>query len=129
MTWESLAKISARLRVEIVAWKRIPLGSAVHSIEAIGSIAAENLLQILNPCTLYAWTNGSHLDSDQKFLVILPLLLPWVLIFIAARRFEKRRRDQGAWNESGSDRSDVCTNESNAPSRRNARPDDRKHRR
>jgi len=33
--------------------------------------------------------------------VILPLLLPWVVISIAARRFEKRRRDQGAWNESG----------------------------
>jgi len=33
--------------------------------------------------------------------IILPVLLPWVVIFIAARRFEKRRRDQGAWNESG----------------------------
>ena len=33
--------------------------------------------------------------------IILPGLLPWVVIFIAARRFEKRRRDQGAWNESG----------------------------
>ena len=33
--------------------------------------------------------------------IILPVLLPWVVISIAARRFEKRRKDQGAWNESG----------------------------
>ena len=34
-------------------------------------------------------------------LIILAVLSPWVVLLIASRRFEKRRRDQGVWNESG----------------------------
>jgi len=41
----------------------------------------------------------STLLKDSLF--ILAVLSPWVVLFIASRRFEKRRRDQGAWNESG----------------------------
>ena len=33
-------------------------------------------------------------------IILAPLLL-WLVLWIAARRFEKRRREQGAWSESG----------------------------
>src|SRR4051794_13091775 len=36
----------------------------------------------------------------SELIFLLPLLL-WLVVWIAARRFEKRRREQGAWSESG----------------------------